>query len=59
VWLNLAPDHLDWHGSTAGYEEAKARLWDHQRPADAAICNTDDPIVMSRLAVAPGRHVIF
>ena len=59
VWLNLAPDHQDWHRSMDGYEEAKARLWDHQRPADAAIGNADDPIVMARLAVAPGRHVTF
>ena len=59
VWLNLAPDHQDWHLSMAGYEEAKARLWDHQQPADAAIGNADDPIVMARLATAPGRHVTF
>ena len=59
VWLNLAPDHQDWHRSMAGYEEAKARLWDHQRPADAAIGNADDPIVMARLALARGRHVTF
>ena len=45
VWLNLAPDHQDWHRSMASYEEAKARMWDHQRPADAAIGNADDPIV--------------
>ncbi len=59
VWLNLAPDHQDWHRSMAGYEEAKARLWDHQRPDDAAIGNADDPSVMARLATAPGRHVTF
>jgi UDP-N-acetylmuramoylalanine--D-glutamate ligase len=59
VWLNLAPDHQDWHRSMAGYEEAKARLWDHQRPGDAAIGNADDPVVMAHLATAPGRHVTF
>ena len=25
--LNLAPDHLDWHGSMAAYEQAKVRVW--------------------------------
>jgi UDP-N-acetylmuramoylalanine--D-glutamate ligase len=25
--LNLAPDHLDWHGSVAAYEQAKAAVW--------------------------------
>jgi UDP-N-acetylmuramoylalanine--D-glutamate ligase len=59
VWLNLAPDHQDWHRSMVGYEEAKARLWDHQRPDDAAIGNADDPAVIARLATAPGRHVTF
>ena len=59
MWLNLPPDHLDWHRSMAGYEAAKARMWAHQRPADAAIGNADDPVVMARLAVRPGppRHV--
>ncbi len=27
AWLNLAPDHLDWHGDMAAYERAKARIW--------------------------------
>ena len=59
VWLNLAPDHQDWHRSMAAYEDAKALLWDHQRPGDAAIGNADDPVVMARLRTAPGRHVTF
>jgi UDP-N-acetylmuramoylalanine--D-glutamate ligase len=59
VWLNLAPDHQDWHRSMASYEDAKALLWDHQRPVDAAIGNAEDPIVMARLRTAPGRHVTF
>ena len=33
--LNLAPDHLDWHGSMADYVEAKARIWS----AEVAIAN--------------------
>ena len=31
VWLNLAPDHQNWHASMATYEAAKARIWEHQR----------------------------
>ena len=27
AWLNLAPDHLNWHVSMATYEAAKARLF--------------------------------
>jgi UDP-N-acetylmuramoylalanine--D-glutamate ligase len=59
AWLNLAPDHLNWHASMATYEAAKARIWELQRPGDVAIGFVDDPIVMARLAVAPGRHVTF
>ena len=44
--------------SMAGYEEAKARIWDHQRADDAAIGNADDP-ASGPPAVAPARHVTF
>jgi UDP-N-acetylmuramoylalanine--D-glutamate ligase len=41
VLLNLAPDHLDWHGSMDAYEQAKTRVWD----GEIAIGNLDDPRV--------------
>jgi UDP-N-acetylmuramoylalanine--D-glutamate ligase len=44
-WLNLAPDHLDWHPSLAHYRDAKARIWTNQRQGDTAVVNADDPIV--------------
>ncbi len=59
AWLNLAPDHLNWHVSMATYEAAKARIWELQRPGDVAIGYVDDATVMARLAAAPGRHVTF
>ena len=59
AWLNLAPDHLDWHRSMATYEEAKARIWVLQSPSDVAIGFHDDPIVMARLAKASARQVTF
>ena len=59
VWLNLAPDHLNWHVDLDGYEAAKARMWMFQRPTDTAVGFIDDPVVMARLADAPGRHVTF
>lgn len=55
VWLNLAPDHLNWHTSMAAYEAAKARMWAHRRPTDVAIGFADDPIVMRNLRAAAGR----
>ncbi|MBG7604398.1 MAG: UDP-N-acetylmuramoyl-L-alanine--D-glutamate ligase [Actinobacteria bacterium] len=59
VWLNLAPDHLNWHRSMATYEAAKARVFVNQRADDCAIGFVDDNTVMSQVEVAPGRHVSF
>lgn len=41
--LNLAPDHLDWHGSFEAYVLAKARVFARQGPGDAHVGNRDDP----------------
>ncbi|MDQ2750627.1 MAG: UDP-N-acetylmuramoyl-L-alanine--D-glutamate ligase [Actinomycetota bacterium] len=51
--LNLAPDHLDWHGSMDAYTETKTRLWN----TAVAIGNADDPVVAGLLAIsaAPTR----
>ena len=59
VWLNLAPDHLNWHRDMASYEAAKARIWMHQRADDVAIGFASDPAVMRQLAHAPGRRITF
>ena len=59
VWLNLAPDHLNWHVSMDTYEAAKARLFGQQRPDDVAIGFVDDPVVMAHLAVAPSQRRTF
>jgi UDP-N-acetylmuramoylalanine--D-glutamate ligase len=45
VLLNLAPDHLDWHGSMAAYERAKTAVW----AGAIAIGNLDDPRVAALL----------
>ncbi len=59
TWLNIAPDHLDWHGSVGAYADAKARIFEHQSAGDVAIGNTDDPVVMHALSIAPARHLTF
>jgi UDP-N-acetylmuramoylalanine--D-glutamate ligase len=43
VLLNLAPDHLDWHGSFRAYARAKARIFLRQGPDDVHVGNRDDP----------------
>jgi UDP-N-acetylmuramoylalanine--D-glutamate ligase len=42
VLLNLAPDHLDWHGSFEAYAEAKARVFELQPPDGVHVANRDD-----------------
>lgn len=59
VWLNLSPDHLDWHGTLEAYVAAKARIWSRQGPGDVAVVNADDPVVMAQAAAAPSRVVTF
>jgi UDP-N-acetylmuramoylalanine--D-glutamate ligase len=59
AWLNLAPDHLNWHRSMDTYEAAKARIWANQRPHDVAIGFVDDTVVLRRLHEAPARKVTF
>ncbi|MBV9660104.1 MAG: UDP-N-acetylmuramoyl-L-alanine--D-glutamate ligase [Acidimicrobiales bacterium] len=44
-WLNLAPDHLDWHDTIDHYAAAKARIWANQTSGDAAAINADDHAV--------------
>jgi UDP-N-acetylmuramoylalanine--D-glutamate ligase len=42
--LNVAPDHLDWHGSPESYAAAKRRIWG---PGTTAVYNADDPAVVA------------
>lgn len=54
--LNLAPDHLDWHGSMSAYAQAKAAIW----RGPVAIGNADDPAVAELLAASgAGTKVSF
>ncbi|MBV8159847.1 MAG: UDP-N-acetylmuramoyl-L-alanine--D-glutamate ligase [Acidimicrobiia bacterium] len=59
VWLNLAPDHLDWHPDLEAYGRAKARVWARQGSDDQAVVNADDAGVMRWAGTAPGRVVTF
>ena len=59
VWLNLAPDHQNWHTSMASYEAAKARMWAHRRSTDVAIGWADDATVMANLRAVDGPTRTF
>ncbi|MBC7639351.1 MAG: UDP-N-acetylmuramoyl-L-alanine--D-glutamate ligase, partial [Rhodoferax sp.] len=40
--LNIAPDHLDWHGSLEAYTRAKGEI--HQRTQRSCVYNVQDPV---------------
>jgi UDP-N-acetylmuramoylalanine--D-glutamate ligase len=54
--LNIAQDHLDWHGTFDAYASAKISLLDK---STTAILNGDDPEVVSRANHWLGRKVFF
>ncbi|MCL2654678.1 MAG: UDP-N-acetylmuramoyl-L-alanine--D-glutamate ligase [Coriobacteriia bacterium] len=41
--LNVAPDHLDWHGSLENYAAAKQKIFAHQCAGDLALLWDADP----------------
>lgn len=43
VLLNVAPDHLDWHGTFESYVAAKERIHELQTGTDVHVGNRDDP----------------
>jgi len=51
--LNLAEDHLDWHGSMAAYAAAKTRVWQ----GELAVGNADDQLV-EQLLVESGQPAL-
>lgn len=57
VLLNVADDHIDWHGSFEEYRAAKAKVFAHQGPDDVLVANVDDPVVRELAGTAPGRVV--
>lgn len=57
--LNIAADHLDWHGSLEAYAKDKARIWGRGR--SLAVLNADDPYVVRLSAELPesARRLTF
>ena len=63
VVVNVADDHLDWHGDAAAYAAAKARIFERQRSAGApglggrdwAVTNADDPGAVRLTQAYPPR----
>jgi UDP-N-acetylmuramoylalanine--D-glutamate ligase len=59
VLLNVAADHLDWHGSFERYVAAKARVFANQREGDTHVGNRDDGAAARLSRDAPCATVWF
>ncbi|MCB2222941.1 MAG: UDP-N-acetylmuramoyl-L-alanine--D-glutamate ligase [Actinobacteria bacterium] len=57
VLLNVAPDHLDWHGSFEAYRDAKARIFENQGPGDLLVFDEDDAGASAAVAGAASTVV--
>ena len=51
VLLNLAPDHLDRHGTFEAYVQAKLRIFENQDGGDIAVVSETTPEALSRAGV--------
>lgn len=47
IFLNISPDHLDWHPDFEDYYNAKKMLLAQMGQGDFAVLNRDDPLVWS------------
>jgi len=54
--LNIAPDHVDWHGDFESYAAAKFSILDR---ASTGIFSANDPEVLTRATHWQGRKVFF
>jgi UDP-N-acetylmuramoylalanine--D-glutamate ligase len=59
VLLNVAADHLDWHGSFERYVAAKARVFANQGEGDTHVGNRDDDAAARLSRGAPCATVWF
>jgi UDP-N-acetylmuramoylalanine--D-glutamate ligase len=59
VLLNLSEDHLDWHGTTSAYGDAKARIFELQGPGDVHVGNADAPEAAALSSTARCERVWF
>jgi UDP-N-acetylmuramoylalanine--D-glutamate ligase len=55
VLLNVADDHLDWHGSFEEYARVKGNVFRHQDADGVLVANAQDPVVRELATAAPGR----
>lgn len=59
VWLNLAPDHLDWHRDLPAYRHAKERVWTAAGQGDVAVAPQRDATIIESAKGTAARVVTF
>jgi len=59
AWLNIAPDHLDWHSNYQKYFDAKAKMWANCLPTDVVVAPIDDVNILSVARASAARVVTF
>ncbi len=59
VILNITPDHLDRHKTFDNYVNAKARIFENQRPEDFTVLNADDSTTAALSGRTRGKVVWF
>jgi UDP-N-acetylmuramoylalanine--D-glutamate ligase len=59
IFLNLAPDHLDRHGSIEAYRAAKLQVFANQANEDVAVYNADEPALQGEDLGGCARRVPF
>ena len=59
AWLNIAPDHLDWHSSFQKYFDAKAKMWANCLPNDVVVAPIDDVNIYAVARASAARVVTF
>jgi UDP-N-acetylmuramoylalanine--D-glutamate ligase len=59
VVLNLAPNHLDRHGTMAAYQHAKASILAFQTLEHTAILNRDDALVRRMASAGQGQRLYY
>ena len=59
VWLNFAPDHLDWHIDLNSYAAAKSRIWSALRSTDVAVAPAGNTLIQDIARESRGRTVLF
>jgi UDP-N-acetylmuramoylalanine--D-glutamate ligase len=59
VYTNVTSDHLDRHGSLAGYRAVKRRLAELVDPDGALVLNAEDPVVAAYAGLGATPSVLY